>query len=68
MASFYRENEIRQDSLPGLAAAQRYVDAFTGNAHLNGPIVLQYAAARTPAEQRPGYEARLADFLAEQQG
>lgn len=48
-------------------AAQRYVDAFDGNAHLNGPIVLQYAAAQTPTEQWPAYEARLAGFLAQQQ-
>lgn len=49
------------------AAAQRYVDAFGEDAHLNGPIVLQYAAARTPADQRPAYEARLSEFLAAQQ-
>jgi len=48
------------------AAAQRYADAFADNAHLDGPIVLQYAAARTPEDQRPGYEARLREFLTAQ--
>jgi hypothetical protein len=48
------------------AAAQRYVDALGEDAYLNGPIVLQYAAARTSAEQRPAYEAGLAQFLGQE--
>lgn len=47
-------------------AAQRYADAFGENAHLAGPIVLQYLAARTPEDSRAAYEARLRKFLAQQ--
>ena len=37
------------------ATAQRYADAFGEDAHLDGSIVLQYAAGRTPADARPTY-------------
>jgi hypothetical protein len=48
------------------AAQQRFVASFGDDAHAEGPIVLQYAAARTAAGKRAAYEARLREFLAEQ--
>jgi hypothetical protein len=45
------------------AAAAKYANAAAGNAHRNGLVVLSYAAARTPAADRPRYEAELAKLL-----
>jgi hypothetical protein len=45
---------------PTEAAAQHQVDVAAGEAHRRGLVVLSYAAARTPAEDRPRYEAELA--------
>jgi len=47
------------------AAQQRYAASFGDEAHAEGPIVLSYAAARTPAGKRAAYEKRLREFLAE---
>lgn len=47
------------------AVQQRYVAGFGDDAYAEGPIVLQYAAARTPAGKRAAYEKRLRAFLAE---
>lgn len=38
------------------AAQQRYAEGFAGS-HSTGPVVLQYAAARTPEGLQPRYEA-----------
>ena len=46
------------------AAQQRYVASFGDDAHAEGAIVLQYAAARTPVAKRAAYEKRLRKFLA----
>ncbi|MER7012126.1 hypothetical protein ABT324_11945 [Saccharopolyspora sp. NPDC000359] len=42
------------------SAAARFAERFGPDAFHRGPVVLQYAAARTPQEQRARFEASLA--------
>jgi predicted small lipoprotein YifL len=44
-------------------AQRRYAASFGDNAHTEGVIVLQYAAAHTPTGKRTAYEKRLRTFL-----
>ncbi|MDP9799353.1 hypothetical protein J2S43_007865 [Catenuloplanes nepalensis] len=46
-------------SFDDAAAAAKYVEAAGTEAYRSGGIVLSYAAARTPAEDRPKYEDAL---------
>lgn len=42
------------------AAAAKVAAGYGADAHQQGAVVLEYAAAKTPAAERPKYEAELA--------
>lgn len=50
---------------PDEASAQHLADAYGDGAHREGLVVLSYAGAPTPEQDRPHYEAVLTDLLAQ---
>ena len=52
-------DDVTVVSFTDSAAEAKYVNAFGSNAYQKGPIVLQYAAARTPEATRATYQTQL---------
>lgn len=48
---------------PDAASATKVAAGYGADAHQQGTVVLEYAAAKTPADDRPKYEAALAKLV-----